>query len=132
MASHKSKAKVKSNSSKSIEGNLRLHKSLKSSSYDEALKSLREQLPKHKSRFSKVSHGKGMDELSDFLAMTLARPRSILCGSLLALIVVLKGVYLSSHYGYSYNYLLLVLFYLIGYFLELIIELIIGIFVKRT
>lgn len=113
------------------EHNIRLHKDLKDSSYSQSLKRIRKNLPKNKHRvFSSFIHAKGMDTFNDSVGNILARPRSILAGSLVALIGVIIGIYLAQYYGYSYNYLLLFLFFIFGYVIELIIELIVCFFIK--
>lgn len=120
-------------SSHDIDDNFKLHQSLKSSSYNSSIKRIRRQLPnKHQRMFSSFIHAPGMDNFNNMLANTLARPKSIIAGSILAMIGVSGGVLLSKYYGYSYNYLLLFIFFIIGYLLELIIELVLKFFIRNN
>lgn len=117
--------------SQEFEETLRLHKNLKSSSYDSSLKRIRQQLPKKNQKaLSGIIHAKGMDSVNDLLINTFARPKSILGGSLLALIGVSIGAYLAKYYGYSYNYLLLFLLFILGYVIEFLVESVINFFVR--
>lgn len=114
-----------------ILNNMKLHEDLKRSSYKSSTKRIRKQLPKQSQRsFSSYIHAHKMDSLNDMLSATIARPRSILGGSILALLGVLIGVYFSKYYGYSYNYLLLFICFVVGYVIELLVELFIGLFVR--
>lgn len=113
------------------EDSLKLHKQLKTSSYNTSLTRIRKRLPNKKQRaFSRFIHAKGMDSTNDILVATIGRPSSIIGGSIFALIGVGIGVYLSRYYGYSFNYLLLFLFFIMGYAVELLIETIIKFFVR--
>lgn len=115
-----------------LDNSIGLHKDLKANSYSSSLKRIRKQLPSKTQRsFSSYIHAHGMDSTHDLTATTLARPRSILTGSLLAFIGTLVGVYLSKYYGYNFNYLLFFLFYVVGYLIEFLIELIIGFLVRH-
>lgn len=127
----KTKNKVLPAEKDTVEDNFKLHKQLKTSSYSSSLIQIRKRLPKKKQKaFSHVIHAKGMDSSNDFIANTIARPNSIIGGSLLALVGVLVGVFLSRYYGYSYNYLLLFLLFILGYVIELLIESVIKFFVR--
>jgi hypothetical protein len=111
--------------------NIKLHKSLKTSSYNSSIKRIRKRLPtKNQRLFSSFVHAHGMDTFNDFVANTIARPKSILAGSILALSGVITITYLAKSYGYSYNYLLLFTLFILGYLLEIIIELIIRLILK--
>ncbi len=130
-SNRKNKAKTIRNSPEEYSENIKLHRDLKSSSYRSSLKRIRKQLPSsHQRLLSSYVHGRGMDSFNDLVANTIARPKSVLAGSILAAVGVIGSVYLAINYGYSYNYLLMFLFFVFGYLAELIIELIIRFFVR--
>lgn len=111
--------------------NIELHKALKASSYDSSIKRIRKRLPRKNQRlFSSLIHARGMDNFNDLVASTLARPKSILAGSILAILGVITITYMAKSYGYSYNYLLLFMLFIVGYSIEIIIELVIRLILK--
>jgi hypothetical protein len=114
-----------------VEDNLKLRRQLKNASYKSSLSSVRKNLPKRKQRlFSGLIHAPGMDNSNDILARTIARPKSIIGGSIVAVVGTVASVYLSKYYEYSYNYLLLFLFFVLGYAVELVFESVIKFFVR--
>lgn len=124
--------KTNKSTSKDINQTIQLHRDLKASSYDSSINRIRKSLPSSNQRaFSSLIHGHGMDSLNDLVANILVRPKSILAGSILTLVVVTITAYLARSYGYSYNYLLLFLFFIVGYVIGLLLELIFSLFKKH-
>ena len=112
------------------ETDLELQHLLKAKAYKTGLKRLRSRLSPAKRGFSYFAQSRIIDDLSNFLGRTLARPIPLLSGSVVALLGTLVTVYLAKHYGYSYNYFLIVYFFIAGYLLELLVEILIILIIK--
>ena len=112
------------------ETDLELQHLLKAKAYKTGLKRLRSRLSPVKRGFSYFAQSRLIDDLSNFLGRTVARPIPLLSGSVVALLGTLTTVYLAKHYGYSYNYFLVVYFFIAGYLLELLVEILIIVIVK--
>lgn len=107
------------------EGELNLQHELKSQAYQNNLKRVRSRLSPSQRSFSHFAHSRLIDNLTSFISMTVARPGSLLSGSIFALLGSVTTVYFSKHYGYPYNYFLIVYIFVAGYVVGLVLELII-------
>lgn len=71
---------------------------------------------------SKVIHSPIVDKPSEFIGKTIARPQGMLWGSVVAFIGTSALLWITNHYGYEFNYLLVVLLFLGGSILGTAIE----------
>lgn len=97
--------------------------SLKSHMLQRTLVRTRKHLNKPDQVLSKVVHNPAVNKISELSEKTIARPPSLLAGSIAAFIGVSVLYYLSKHYGFAYNWLLIVLLFISGYILGYIFEL---------
>lgn len=107
------------------------HKELKANSYERGMERVRSNLSKPDRAFSRIVHAKAIDDASNFAAKTVARPSGFLGGAMLALLGSVVLTYLTRHYGFSYNYLFLVILFVGGFFAGLLIEAVTKIFKRR-
>jgi hypothetical protein len=89
-------------------------------SYGNTLSTVRKHYKTSKNTLSRFLHAKGMDELHEFLTHTLVHPKILLSAAISTLIGEVISVYMAEIYGYSYNYLLFIYFFLLGYLLSII------------
>lgn len=99
-------------------------KQLKNEAFKRSINRTRKQLSKPNRAFSKLVHQPVVDAVSRAGAQTIARPKGLLVGSILALAGSSYLLWSAKHYGYTYNYLVVILLFATGYILGLIIELI--------
>jgi len=111
---------------------LGMHRQLKEVAYDRSMERVRSTLPKPARAFSKLIHTPAVDAVSEGVGKTMARPSGILGGGVAALIGSLILVYVTRHYGFTYNYLLFILLYIGGYCFGLVIELIFKAFKRKA
>ena len=107
---------------------LGMHRQLKEVAYARSMERVRSTLPKPARAFSKLIHTPAVDAVSEGVGKTMARPSGILAGGLTALIGSIVLVYLTRHYGFSYNYMLFIFLYIGGYCFGLVVELILRAF----
>ncbi len=99
--------------------------SLKATAYARTLAKTQHKLPKTARVFSKFVHSPAVDKASEISSHTVARPSGFLGGSICAFLGSLIVYYYGKHYGFKYNYLLLLFFFAAGYCVGLILELIV-------
>jgi hypothetical protein len=87
------------------------------------LSKVRRQLPARDRAFSKVIHQETIDKLSDITGKTVARPVSFMFGGFFGLVGSSVVLYLSRHYGFKYNYITFIVFFIAGMVLGWIVEL---------
>lgn len=98
---------------------------LKQTSFEQTIKQVQSKLKGTDKAFSKVVHNKSIDKLSNIGSSTIARPSGILGGSISAFLGSSILLFTAKHYGFSYNYLLLILLFVIGFLIGSSLELII-------
>lgn len=111
---------------------LGVHSQIKEVAYDRSMEKIRSTLPKPARAFSKLIHAPAVDAISEGVGKTIARPSGILGGGVAALIGSLVLVYITRHYGFTYNYLIFILLYIGGYCFGLFIELIFKTFKRKA
>ncbi len=72
---------------------------------------------------SKLIHQPVVDGLSKVGEKTIARPKGILSGAIVALAGSSYLLYSAKHYGFKYNYLIVIILFAGGYVIGLLIEL---------
>ncbi|MEO8863139.1 MAG: hypothetical protein ABI354_02340 [Candidatus Saccharimonadales bacterium] len=98
---------------------------LKSEAYKRSLEKIQKKLPKTSKAFSKVIHNDAVEAVSNIGAQTIARPSGLLGGSICAFLGSSILLYTSKHYGFRYNYLVLLLLFIGGFALGALIELVV-------
>lgn len=98
-------------------------KELKNDSYKKTLKRIRSHLNGPEKVFSRVVHQPVVEKTSNGLARTVARPSAFLGGSFGALAGSALLVYMSRHYGFTYNYAAIFFVFAAGFVAGLVIEL---------
>ena len=96
---------------------------LKEMSRERLLQRVQRQLPTSSKMLSKITHQPIVDTLSQVSEKTIARPSGLLGGSIAALFGSITLLYLSKHYGYSYNFLAFAAVFTIGFALGIATEL---------
>jgi Ca2+-dependent lipid-binding protein len=106
-------------------------KHLKSEKYKHTLSSTQKHLGAVEKRFSKIAHNPAVDAVSELAEKTIARPNSLLFGSMSAFIVSTLLYLMSRHYGWSYKFSSVLVGFVGGFMLGLLIELAIRLFKKK-
>lgn len=96
---------------------------LKSHMFSRTLTRTRKHLNKPDQMLSKFVHNPAVNTISALGEKTIARPSGLLAGSITAFIGVSVFYYLSRHYGFAYNWLLIVILFVSGYAIGYAIEL---------
>lgn len=97
-------------------------KELKTDAYRRSLKRIRTHMSAPDRLMSKVIHQPAVEKVSNATARTVARPSAFLGGSFFALLASVALVYVSRHYGFTYNYAVIFLAFLAGFCIALAIE----------
>jgi hypothetical protein len=92
------------------------------------LKQVRENLPKNQRVFSHIIHHPVVDNISELTGKTIGRPSGLLAGGICALLGSSTFLYIAKHYGYRYNFLLWVIFFVGGFIVGLILEAVVALF----
>ncbi len=98
-------------------------KELKAQALKRGLTRARKHLSSADKAFSKLIHQPVVDGLSAIGEKTIARPKGILTGSILALAGSSYVLFSAKHYGYVYNYWIVFVLFAGGYLAGLAIEL---------
>jgi hypothetical protein len=98
---------------------------LKNSAFEQTLERVRRQLPVHQRIFSKIIHKPAIDNASQVIGASIARPSGLLFGGLFSLIFSVLAIFISRYFGYEYNFTISLLGFLGGFFLGLLFELLI-------
>ncbi len=99
-----------------------INKQLKDVAYDRALIRVRKKLSRPSRALSKVVHSKALDKPSELAAQSVARPSSMLGGGLCALSGSILLYWAVKHYGYEYNYLVVIILFAVGWLGGLLVE----------
>lgn len=121
------KAEKESNSNHSFG----VSKELKETSYKRTLDTAYSHLSKPEKALSKVVHQPVIEKISEVSSKTVARPSGIATGGLIALVGTMVALFAANRYGYSYNFLLVIILYVTGYGLGVILEMLMKMF-KRN
>jgi hypothetical protein len=99
-----------------------INKQLKDMAFSRSMTRTRKKLSKPSRAFSKVIHAPIVDKSSEFVGKTVARPSGMLTGAFLAFIGTSALLWITKYYGYTYNYLLVILLFVGGMVLGLALE----------
>lgn len=103
-----------------------INRELKNMAFNRTLRRTQSKLPAPARAFSKVIHQPVVEAVSDAAGKTIARPSGMLLGGIFAFVGSSIFLWVSRHYGYEYNFLLFLAFFIGGFFIGLLVEL--GIF----
>lgn len=103
-------------------------KELKQQSWNRVIKHVQKQLSGPQRAFSKTIHQPVVDAVSRVGGNTVARPSGVLMGGICAFAGSTFFLYMAKHYGFTYNYLLFLLFFVGGFAVGLVLEMIMFVF----
>ncbi|MDO8265348.1 MAG: hypothetical protein Q7T41_00220 [Candidatus Saccharibacteria bacterium] len=101
-----------------------INKQLKDMAYSRSMTRVRKHLSLPSRLFSKAIHSKVLDKPSEVIGNTVARPSGMLGGALLATVGTSVLLWVTKHYGYSYNYLAVIMLFVLGMTFGIVTELI--------
>lgn len=102
---------------------LGVQQTLKSDAYRHTLRTVQRKLPKPARAFSKIAHNNVVESVSEVSAKTVARPSGVLGGSIFSFAGTLVLLYYSRHYGFTYNYALVFILFVLGFLIGIAAEL---------
>jgi hypothetical protein len=91
-----------------------VNRHLKDMAFSRTMVRTRKRLSAPSRTFSKIIHTPAIDKSSEFVGKTIARPSGMLTGAFLAFIGTSILLWVTRYYGYSYNYLLVILLFIGG------------------
>lgn len=91
-----------------------VNKQLKDLAFTRSMTRARKKLSAPSKAFSKIIHSPMIDSSSEFIGKTVARPSSMMGGALFAFMGTSILLWATKHYGYEYNYLLVILLFVGG------------------
>lgn len=103
---------------------------LKDMAFSRALTRARKKLPLPSRVFSRFVHLAPIDKASEVLGKTIARPSGMLGGAIVAFIGTSALLWITRHYGYEYNYLLVIMLFAAGMAIGLLGEVLLRAFRK--
>lgn len=91
-----------------------INKHLKDMAFSRAMTRARKKLSRPSRAFSKVVHNEVVDRTSETAGKTVARPVGLLWGSVFAFIGTSGLLWITRRNGYEYNYLLVIILFIVG------------------
>jgi hypothetical protein len=91
-----------------------VNKHLKDMAFSRSMTRTRKKLSPPSRAFSKIVHTSVVDKSSEFVGKTVARPSSMLAGAFIAFVGTSILLWATRYYGYTYNYLLVILLFVGG------------------
>lgn len=104
---------------------------LKRQKLDHTFTQVRKHLSAPNRAFSKVIHQPAIESISNATGKTIARPSGVLGGAIMAFIGSSAFLWAAKHYGFSYNYLLFVIFFVGGFVVGMALELLLFAFRRK-
>lgn len=109
------------------------HRALKKTAYKKSLSQARSNMSVTERLVSKVIHRPGIERASNIGSKTVARPSGLLGGGIVMFIGSSALLFAAKRYGFTYNYSVIVILFVVGFFVGLALELVAGLlFKKRT
>lgn len=130
----KSKEDIKVNAAETAanDSTLRAGAQLKGAAFRQRMKEIQRKETPAQRTFSKFIHQPAVESVSNAAEGTIARPSGLLFGGLFSVVSSIVILYICKHYGYEYNFLIGIVFFVGGFFLGLIIEGIWRIFRRKS
>lgn len=101
-----------------------VNKEIKDIAYNRTLKKVQSKLSYSSRTFSKLIHQPTVEKISELTSKTVARPSGILFGGIFSFIGSSFFLWAAKYYGYEYNFLLFIIFFVTGFFVGLILEMV--------
>ncbi len=95
---------------------------IKDKAYQKELTNIQKHLSKPSRTFSKIAHNKTVEKISEVGAKTIVRPSGMLGGSILAFVGSSIFLWMAKHYGFRYNFSVMLLLFIGGFLLGALIE----------
>lgn len=108
-----------------------LDRAMRKVSLKNELNQIQQKLTFSQRLLSKFIHQPIIREISDLSAKTFTRPAGLLGGGLLAFLGSLAYLLFAKYIGLSYNYLIFIILFIIGYLLATLIELLTSVINKQ-
>lgn len=102
---------------------LGLQKELKQQAYLRTMQKVQSRLSGPERVFSRVIHTQVVNALSEAGARSIGRPSGLMGGALCALLGSSLLLYVAKHYGFTYNYTVILVLFIGGFIVGLLIEL---------
>jgi len=99
-----------------------ISKKQRDESYKRTIKRVQSELPLPARAFSKVIHNKAIENISDFIGATIARPNAVLTGSIVAFTLTLITYTVSKTIGYKLSGFETIAAFIIGWLLGIIYD----------
>lgn len=100
----------------------KITKSDKDAAYQQTLKEIRSQMNAPSRTFSKLIHNRVVEQVSDIVSNTIARPNAIISGSTTALVLVSAVYLIAKQYGYPMSGFETIGAFIIGWLVGLIYD----------
>lgn len=123
---------VEQSQDKPAQSTLGIQQELKAQAYRRSLTNIRQHLSGPDKVLSTVIHKPIVEHTSNAFAASIGRPLGLLGGASVALIGSCWVLYASKHYGFRYNYALLLGFFIGGYMLGITVEVLIRLARKKS
>ena len=94
----------------------------KKSEYKKTMSAIRSEMAPSERAFSKVIHNPVVEKVSDVAGVTIARPTSLLAGSLSAFILTALVYVVARHYGYALGGTEFIAAFVVGWIVGLVID----------
>lgn len=120
----RSKEDIQSSNSETAasESPLPVGSQLKGNAFKQRMREVQRKETPAQRTFSKFIHQPVVESVSNVAEGTVARPSGLLFGGLLSVISSIAVLYICRHYGYEYNFLIGMLFFVGGFVLGILIE----------
>ena len=99
---------------------------LKQLMFKRTLTHVQKQLSGPARAFSKVTHSPVVETISNGAEKTVARSKGILVGSIIAFLGSAYSLYSAKYFGFSYNALVFLLLFVVGYLVTTLVELVVA------
>lgn len=99
-----------------------LQRELKADAYKQTLERTRSRLSPPARVFSRIAHQPAIEAISTIGEKTIARPSGLLAGSACALLGSAFLLYMTKHFGFTYNYGVFLICFVGGFVLGLLLE----------
>lgn len=108
-----------------------INKQLKDMAYSRTMVRVRKKLSVPSRALSKAVHSKVLDKPSEVIGKTVARPSSMLGGAIVAAFGTSLLLWITKKYGYEYNYLAILMLFIVGMIAGLAAEVVARRFKRR-
>ncbi len=116
----KKNKKTKKTTSSNRRGNI--NKKQRDDSYKKTITRVQNELPASNRLFSKIIHNQVVENISDFIAATIARPNALLSGSVVAFFLTLLTYTVSKTIGYKLSGYETITAFIIGWIIGIVYD----------